>query len=64
MQCAQTAGIDLPLKVLVWEDASAKAWLSYNDPAYIAHRHLASRCPAVQDLTQALSGLAQGAVAP
>jgi uncharacterized protein (DUF302 family) len=64
MQCAQTAGIDLPLKVLVWEDASAKVWLSYNDPAYIAQRHRASNCPAVQNLSQALSGLANAATAP
>src|SRR5215469_18574583 len=30
MQSAQTVGIDLPLKALVWEDASGKTWLSYN----------------------------------
>jgi uncharacterized protein (DUF302 family) len=35
----QSAGIDLPLKALVWEDASGKAWLTYNDPAWIAKRH-------------------------
>jgi len=38
MQAAQTAGIDLPLKALVWQDASG-TWLSYNDPAWIAQRH-------------------------
>ncbi len=35
----QTAGIDLPLKALAWEDAKGQVWLSYNDPAYIAKRH-------------------------
>ncbi len=35
----QTAGIDLPLKALAWEDANGKVWLSYNNPAYIASRH-------------------------
>jgi uncharacterized protein (DUF302 family) len=39
MQAAQTVGIDLPLKVLVWQDASGKTWLSYNDPAWLAQRH-------------------------
>jgi hypothetical protein len=33
MQSAQTIGIDLPLKALVWEDAEGHVWLSYNDPA-------------------------------
>ena len=39
MQSAQTAGIDLPLKVLVWEDAGGKTWLSYNEPSWIRQRH-------------------------
>lgn len=39
MQDRQSAGIDLPLKALVYEDADGKAWLTYNDPAWIAQRH-------------------------
>jgi uncharacterized protein (DUF302 family) len=39
MQSTQTSGIDLPLRALVWQDASGTAWLSYNDPAFLAHRH-------------------------
>ena len=39
MQSVQTVGIDLPLKALVWEDASGKTWLSYNEPSWIAQRH-------------------------
>jgi len=39
MQAAQATGIDLPLKVLVWEDAGGKVWLIYNDPRWIAQRH-------------------------
>jgi len=35
----QTAGIDLPLKVLVWEDAAGRVLVSYNDPHWIARRH-------------------------
>ena len=39
MQSDQTIGIDLPLKALVWQDASGKVWLSYNEPSWIARRH-------------------------
>jgi len=39
MQANQTIGIDLPLKVLVWQDASGDTWLSYNDPGWFAKRH-------------------------
>ena len=39
MEANQTMGIDLPLKVLAWEDASGVVWLSYNDPSWLAKRH-------------------------
>ncbi|WP_426442620.1 DUF302 domain-containing protein [Bradyrhizobium genosp. P] len=39
MQAAQTIGIDLPLKALVWQDDADDTWLSYNDPTWLAHRH-------------------------
>ena len=39
MQAGQTAGIDLPLRALVWQEASGKTWLSYNAPEWIAKRH-------------------------
>jgi uncharacterized protein (DUF302 family) len=39
MQLDQTMGIDLPLKVLVWEDQAGATWLSYSDPAWLAERH-------------------------
>jgi uncharacterized protein (DUF302 family) len=39
MQANQAIGIDLPLKALVWQDASGSSWLSYNDPAWLAQRH-------------------------
>ena len=39
MQDRQTAGIDLPVKALAWEDAGGKVWLSYNEAAWIAQRH-------------------------
>ena len=39
MQARQTAGIDLPLKALVFEDASGRTWLSYEAPSFVAKRH-------------------------
>jgi len=39
MQSVQTIGIDLPLKALVWQDASGNTWVSYNDPNWVAKRH-------------------------
>jgi len=39
MQDAPTAGIDLSLKMLVWQDADNKVNLSYNDPSWVAARH-------------------------
>ncbi len=39
MLSAPTAAIDLPLKILVWEKADRTCWVSYNDSAYLQHRH-------------------------
>lgn len=39
MLAAPSIAIDLPLKLLVWEDAAGQAWISYNTPAYLQHRH-------------------------
>src|SRR5579863_8425102 len=39
MQAAPSIAIDLPLKILVWEDADAKAWVSYNSAEYLRERH-------------------------
>jgi uncharacterized protein (DUF302 family) len=64
MECAQTAGIDLPLKALVWQDNAGKVMLSYNDPAFLAKRHGAASCPVVENLSKALGGIAQAAIAP
>jgi uncharacterized protein (DUF302 family) len=58
MQCAQSVGIDLPLKALVWEDEQGQVWLGYNDPDYLASRHLAEDCPVVTGIAGNLSELA------
>jgi uncharacterized protein (DUF302 family) len=39
MLAAPTIAIDLPLKILVWQDAGGKAWISYNSPEYLRDRH-------------------------
>ena len=39
MIAAPLAALDLPLKLLVWEDGEGAVWVSYNSPAYLAERH-------------------------
>jgi uncharacterized protein (DUF302 family) len=39
MQAAPSIAIDLPLKILVWEDANGQTWASYNSPEYLRERH-------------------------
>ena len=39
MQKAPSVAIDLPLKILVWEDGQGRVWVSYNSPAYLQKRH-------------------------
>lgn len=61
----QTAGIDLPLKALAWEDAKGQVWLTYNDPAYIAKRHrIGDRDDIVAKMSKALAGLSDAATKP
>jgi uncharacterized protein (DUF302 family) len=65
MQSAQTIGIDLPLKALVWQDASGNTWLSYNDPGWLAKRHGLGHevDAAVSAIAAALDALAKAAAA-
>jgi uncharacterized protein (DUF302 family) len=39
MLAAPSSAIDLPLKILVWEDDQGKVWLTYNSPSYLQERH-------------------------
>ncbi|MBO0757184.1 MAG: DUF302 domain-containing protein, partial [Bradyrhizobiaceae bacterium] len=63
MQSNQQIGIDLPLKMLAWEDASGKTWLSYNNPAWLAKRHGLGhkRDQAVSGMAAALDAIAKKA---
>ena len=65
MQAAQTVGIDLPLKAVVWEDAAGKTWISYNEPNWIAQRHgLADEQAVVNKMADLLSAVSTTAAAP
>ncbi len=39
MLAAPSIAIDLPLKILIWEDSQSKVWVSYNSPACLQERH-------------------------
>jgi len=39
MLASPSIALDLPLKLLVWEDAGARVWISYNAPGYLQERH-------------------------
>jgi uncharacterized protein (DUF302 family) len=39
MLASPSVAIDLPLKILIWEDAQGKTWVSYNSTAYLQERH-------------------------
>ena len=60
----ESAGIDLPLKALAWQDETGQVWLAYNEPAYLAARHGAPTCAAVPNLKKALEALAAEAIKP
>jgi uncharacterized protein (DUF302 family) len=60
MQASPTAGIDLPLKALVWQDTVGKTWLSYNEPGWIAQRHsTANAGQVVSKMAAALSAISR-----
>jgi uncharacterized protein (DUF302 family) len=63
MQATQTIGIDLPLRALVWQDATGVTWLSYNDPGWLAKRHgLGDEVePALKGMTAVLAAVAKAA---
>lgn len=64
MQAEQTIGIDLPLKILVWQDAAGTSWVAYNDPAWLARRHgIDPAAPPVAGMSVLLAALASEATA-
>ena len=65
MQAQQSIGIDLPLKMLAWQDGNGKNWLAYNDIAWLAKRHGLGEdlAPAISGIAKALAKLAETAAA-
>ena len=58
MQCSRTVAIDLPQKMLLWEDEDGQSWLAYNNPSYLMARHELAGCEQnIEMIGQALQGL-------
>jgi uncharacterized protein (DUF302 family) len=65
MQSEQSIGLDLPLRILVSEDAEGKVWLTYRRVELLAERHdVAGQDRAVKALDDGLAALARGATSP
>jgi uncharacterized protein (DUF302 family) len=64
MQAAQTMGIDLPLKLLVWQDGEGRTWIGYNDPEWLARRHGVGGNPVLGVMADALAAIAAEAGGP
>ncbi len=66
MQCAQSIAIDLPQKMLIWEDEQGQVQIAYNDPRYLGGRHRLGDCgnQVIQQIAGALNNLSNGAIAP
>lgn len=64
MESAQTIGIDLPLKALVWQDEAKNTFLSYNDPAYVVDRHGVGKAtrPAIEAMSVVLKEMAKKSI--
>ena len=65
MQSVQTAGLDLPLKVLVWQDAGGVVQVGYWMPAALGRAHgIKDRDEVLKTMTGALAAIADEAASP
>lgn len=66
MQCGQSIAIDLPQKMLIWEDEAQQVQIAYNDPRYLGGRHQLGSCgnEVIQQVAGALDNLSGGATMP
>lgn len=65
MTSQRTVGIDLPIKVLIWEEPDGKVWIAYNDPAYLAERHgIDDRDAVLEKMAAAVGGIVSAAASP
>lgn len=63
MQQARSHALDLPQKMLVWEDDAGAVFVSYNDPTYLAARHGLDASERTNNISNALANLANLATA-
>lgn len=62
MQVKRSVGLDLPMKVLAWEDAGGQTWVGYTDPAGLAKRHgIDPEHEVIQTMTKGLDKLTDAA---
>ncbi len=65
MTSQRTVAIDLPIKVLIWEEPDGKVWIAYNDPVYLAKRHgIGDRDAVLDKMAGAVKGLVFAAASP
>ena len=66
MQCSQSIAIDLPQKMLIWEDEAGQVQIAYNDPRYLGGRHRLDGCGSevIQTIAGALNNFSNQAIAP
>ncbi len=63
MQCSITTAIDLPQKILVYQDKSDRTQIAYNQPKYLQQRHNMEGCnEAIEKVSGALKGITEAAV--
>ncbi|MBD3184730.1 DUF302 domain-containing protein [Candidatus Poribacteria bacterium] len=64
MNCSQSIAIDLPQKILIWEDEKENVWLAYNNPRYLARRHNIKGCnEIIKKVNKVLKKIAMDATA-
>jgi uncharacterized protein (DUF302 family) len=62
MSSRRSVGLDLPIRVLAWDDGDGKVWIGYTPPATLASRHgITNRGPVIAKMTAALAGLTDAA---
>ena len=65
MQSERTAGLDLPMKVLIWQDAKGKVWVGYLSPAQLKARYaIKGNDEVLKTMAGALDAFAKAATAP
>ena len=65
MESNPTIGIDLPLKVLSWEDDAGTVWVAYNDPGFLSGRHaITDRDEGFAQMAKVLDTLTSAATTP